>query len=136
MGEEMREHFGVEFEPQALPDAELLSIDTLTLTTHTGTHIDAPAHYGSTASYGTGVPRTIDQMPLDWFYGPGVVLDLTSADTSTVDARGIDRLCGERSPTRAAGHRAAQHGGVALGWDAGILHQFHRPGQVSRPSPA
>jgi cyclase len=75
MAAEMKAHFGIEFDPADLPGGELLSIDTLTLTTHTGTHVDAPAHYGSVGEY--GVPRTIDQMPLDWFYRPGVVLDLT-----------------------------------------------------------
>ncbi|MGY3520322.1 cyclase family protein [Micromonospora sp. PTRAS2] len=84
MAEEMRLHFGIDFDPAVLPDQELLSIDTLTLTSHTGTHIDAPSHYGSTASYGT--PRTIDQMPLDWFWAPGVKLDLTGVSEGAVDA--------------------------------------------------
>jgi cyclase len=84
MSAEMKEHFGVDFDPSVLPDGELLSIDTLTLTTHTGTHIDAPSHYGSKASYGT--PRNIDQMPLDWFHRPAVALDLTAAPVGTVDA--------------------------------------------------
>lgn len=81
---EMREHFGLDIDPEVLPDAEFLTMDTLSLTSHTGTHVDAPAHYGSTAAY--GVPRTIDQMPLDWFYRPGVVLDLTGARVGAVDA--------------------------------------------------
>lgn len=84
MANEMREHSGIEFDPTVLPGGELLSLDTLTLTTHTGTHVDAPSHYGSTASY--GVPRHIDQVPLDWFLRPGVRLDLTDEPTGTVDA--------------------------------------------------
>jgi cyclase len=91
MSEEMKAHFGLELDPATLPDCELLSIDTLTLTTHTGTHIDAPAHYGTKASYGNGTPRTIDQMPLDWFFRPGVVLDLTRADGRTVNAEYLAR---------------------------------------------
>lgn len=87
MSAEMREHAGIDFDPSVLPDCELLSLDTLTLTTHTGTHVDAPSHYGSTASY--GVPAHIDQMPLDWFWRPGVVLDLTAEPTGAV---GADRL--------------------------------------------
>ncbi|HEV2376975.1 MAG TPA: cyclase family protein [Streptosporangiaceae bacterium] len=75
MSAEMREHFGIEFDPAVLPYGELLSIDTLTLTSHTGTHVDAPAHYGTVTEYGP--PPTIDQLPLEWFYGPGVVLDLS-----------------------------------------------------------
>ena len=84
MSEQMRTHFGLELDPSALPDAEFLSLDTLTLTTHTGTHVDAPSHYGSTASYGT--PRNIDEMPLDWFVGPGCVLDATGEPVGALDA--------------------------------------------------
>ena len=90
MSEEMRENFGLEIDPADLPDGELLSIDTLTLTSHTGTHIDAPAHYGTRCTYGDGTPRTIDEMPLDWFYAPGVVLDLSEAE-SVADAAYIER---------------------------------------------
>ncbi|MFD4925604.1 cyclase family protein [Streptomyces goshikiensis] len=87
MSEEMREHFGLEFDPAELPGGELLSLDTLTLTSHTGTHVDAPSHYGSTGDY--GVPRHIDAMPLDWFLRPGVVLDLTDVGTGVI---GADRI--------------------------------------------
>ena len=47
----------------------------LTVTSHCGTHVDAPYHYYPTCG---GKPsRTIEQMPLDWFFRPGVVLDFT-----------------------------------------------------------
>ncbi|WP_327071966.1 cyclase family protein [Kitasatospora sp. NBC_01302] len=97
MAEEMREHFGIEFDPAVLPDGELLSIDTLTLTSHTGTHVDAPAHYGTRGP--AGPPRTIDQLPLDWFHRPGVVLDLTCAPPG---AAGEDVL---RNAMAAIGYR-------------------------------
>ncbi|WP_370942163.1 cyclase family protein [Amycolatopsis sp. cg5] len=86
MSAEMREHLGLEFDPNVLPDAEFLNNDTFTLTVHTGTHVDAPAHYGSKTTYGDGVPRTIDQMPLDWFCRPAFVLDLRDAGTQLVGA--------------------------------------------------
>ncbi|WP_431683397.1 cyclase family protein [Kitasatospora sp. KL5] len=96
MSAEMLEHFGLEFDPSVLPDGELLTIDTLTLTTHTGTHIDAPSHYGSTARYGDGRPRHVDELPLEWFHGPGVVLDIGTAEPGAVDAahlrRELDRI--------------------------------------------
>lgn len=87
MCEEMKLHFGLELDPADLPGGELLSLDTLTLTSHTGTHVDAPSHYGSVGAY--GVPRHIDQMPLDWFLRPGVVLDVTDAGTGTI---GVERI--------------------------------------------
>ncbi len=90
MMEEMRE-YGLEISPSDLPGGELLSIDTLTMTSHTGTHVDAPSHYGSTVSYGDGRPRSIDEMPLDWFYRPGFVLDLTQVPEQVADAAYLEK---------------------------------------------
>ena len=42
---------------------------------HTGTHVDAPFHYGPTSADGTPA-KSIDELPLEWFHGDGVVLDL------------------------------------------------------------
>ncbi|TDC45186.1 cyclase family protein [Actinomadura sp. KC345] len=91
MSEEMREHFGIAFDPDELPGGEFLSLDRITLTTHTGTHVDAPSHYGSATSYGDGVPRDIDQMPLEWFFNPAVVLDLTDAGTGAVGPAALEK---------------------------------------------
>ncbi len=57
-----------------LPQGLGWAVDTLTLSTHAGTHVDAPWHY-SPVSEGKKA-RTIDEMPLEWFYGDGVVLDM------------------------------------------------------------
>jgi len=47
--------------------------DLVSLTAHSGTHLDAPWHYGPQCE---GKPaRTINQIPLEWCYGDGVVLD-------------------------------------------------------------
>lgn len=48
--------------------------ETIKLSTHGTTHVDAPWHYGPECEGKRA--RTIDEMPLDWFYGPGVVLDI------------------------------------------------------------
>ena len=54
---------------------EFAASETVTLSTHSGTHMDAPWHYGSTSE---GKPaRTIDEIPLEWCCGDGVVLDFT-----------------------------------------------------------
>lgn len=42
--------------------------------THNSTHVDAPWHYNS--EIGGQRAQTIDELPLDWFYGDGVVLDM------------------------------------------------------------
>ncbi|MBD0842311.1 cyclase family protein [Streptomyces sp. TRM68416] len=100
MAEGMKERYGLGFDPAELPEGELLSLDTFKLTTHTGTHVDAPSHYGTRATYGT--PRHIDTMPLDWFVRPGLVLDLTDQPVGAVGAdvlrREFDRIGREPEP--------------------------------------
>ncbi len=48
--------------------------DTVTLIAHAGTHVDAPWHYSPVCEKKGA--RTIDEMPLEWFFGDGVVLDM------------------------------------------------------------
>jgi kynurenine formamidase len=56
------------------PDSLALATDVVSGSAHSGTHVDAPFHYGPTCG---GKPsKTIDQIPLEWCYGPGVLLDL------------------------------------------------------------
>ncbi len=57
-----------------LPSGRGWAVDDLTLGTHAGTHVDAPWHYTPTSEGKQA--RTIDQMPLEWYYGDGVVLDV------------------------------------------------------------
>lgn len=61
--------------PALLRDGEGWAIETFTrLGTHDSTHVDAPWHYNATIQ---GRPaQTIDQLPLEWFFAPGVVLDM------------------------------------------------------------
>jgi len=72
--------------PEDFPGGIAISNEIVTLTTHSGTHMDAPLHYGITSG---GQPaRSIDQVPLDWCYGPGVRLDVRTVppgDGITVD---------------------------------------------------
>jgi len=49
--------------------------DSFAMGVHATTHLDAPWHYGPSCA---GKPaRTIDQIPLEWCYAPGLVLDLS-----------------------------------------------------------
>ncbi len=57
-----------------LPDGEGWAIEHVSLTTHNGTHLDAPYHFHSTMNRGERA-ITIDEVPLDWCYRPGVKLD-------------------------------------------------------------
>ena len=60
--------------PADLPDAEGWAIEEIRLTTHNGTHLDAPWHFASTMDGGKRA-ATIDEIPLDWCMRPGVKLD-------------------------------------------------------------
>jgi len=57
-----------------LPDAEGWAIEWIRLMTHNGTHLDAPYHFASTMNRGERA-ITIDEVPLEWCFQPGVKLD-------------------------------------------------------------
>ena len=59
---------------QDLPDGEGWAIEWIRLTTHNGTHLDAPWHFASTMDHGRRA-ITIDEVPLEWCLQPGVKLD-------------------------------------------------------------
>lgn len=61
-------------EPDAFPNRMALATDRISGSSHSGTHIDAPWHYSPTSE---GKPsKTVDEVPLEWCFGPGVVLDM------------------------------------------------------------
>jgi len=60
--------------PEVLADGEGWAIEKIWLTTHCGTHMDAPYHYASTMDNGQRA-ITIDEVPLEWCFQPGVKLD-------------------------------------------------------------
>src|SRR3984957_8983674 len=60
--------------PEDLPDGEAWAIERINLITHNGTHLDAPYHFASTMNHGERA-ITIDEVPLDWCFQPGVKLD-------------------------------------------------------------
>lgn len=57
-----------------LPDGEGWAVESVQLSTHNGTHVDAPYHYHSTMDRGKR-SLTIDEIPLDWCFQPAVKLD-------------------------------------------------------------
>jgi kynurenine formamidase len=70
---------------ELLRDGEGWAVETfLRFGTHNSTHVDAPYHYNSAVE---GRPaQTIDELPLDWFFRPGVVLDFhTREDGETIE---------------------------------------------------
>ncbi len=74
-----------------LPNQEAFALEKVQLSTHNGTHVDAPWHYASTSEDGKPMP-TIDEMPLEWFFGPGVKLDFRHfADGHVVTAAEVEQ---------------------------------------------
>ena len=57
-----------------LPGGEGWAIEKVRISTHNGTHVDAPWHYHSTMDGGERA-IAIDEVPLEWFQQPGVKLD-------------------------------------------------------------
>jgi len=57
-----------------LPDGQAAAIESIQLTTHNGTHLDAPYHFHSTMNRGER-SSTIDEIDLNWCFQPGVKLD-------------------------------------------------------------
>ncbi len=57
-----------------LPEGNGWAVEFLKISTHGGTHIDAPYHFYPTMNNGERA-WTIDEVPLDWFYGDAVVVD-------------------------------------------------------------
>lgn len=92
--------FGVGSE--LLRDGEGWAVETfLRFGTHNSTHVDAPYHYNSRIA---GRPaRRIDELPLDWFFRPGVMLDFHEReDGQTIDTDDV------QSALAATGHELAE----------------------------
>lgn len=90
-----------------LPDGEGWAIEKVELITHNGTHLDAPYHFASTMnrSLGSNPERaiTIDEVPLDWCFRPGVKLDFRKLPdghvvTAEEIAAELDRIGHELEP--------------------------------------
>ncbi len=88
MGAQQMKPFFPGITEQDLPDGEGWAVEDIRLSTHSGTHMDAPWHYRSVMD-GDRPAATIEDCPLEWCYSDGVVFDfsdkedgyiLTSAD--------------------------------------------------------
>jgi len=57
-----------------LPGGDGWAVEMLRVSSHNGTHLDAPWHHHSTMNNGERA-ITIDEVPLEWCFNPGVKLD-------------------------------------------------------------
>lgn len=70
-------------ERRDLPDGEAWALERVQLITHNGTHLDAPYHFATTMDRGKRA-LTIDEVPLEWCFQPGVKLDFRHFDDGYV----------------------------------------------------
>ena len=115
-----------------LPHGEAWPVEHVELSTHNGTHLDAPYHFHSTMNRDERA-ITIDEVPLEWCFQPGVKLDsrhfadgyvATAADVK----RELARIGHELKPleiaivnTRAGshyGHKDYVSTGCGMGYEA------------------
>src|ERR1700730_10394757 len=73
----MAEYMGVRVDQ--LPDGEYAAVERVEISTHNGTHMDAPWHFFSSMNHarkpGGETSWRIDDVPVDWCFQPGVKLD-------------------------------------------------------------
>lgn len=76
MGADQMLQFFPGLEKEQLPNSLGWALEVIKLTTHSGTHLDAPYHYHPEMDQGKRA-LTIDEIPLDWCFSDGVVLNFT-----------------------------------------------------------
>jgi kynurenine formamidase len=115
-----------------LPDGQGWAVEAVQLSTHNGTHLDAPYHFHPTMNHGERA-ITIDEVPLEWCFQRGVKLDFRHFADGYVatadDVEGeLERIGHEVSPleivmvnTRAGsryGHDDYVNAGCGMGYEA------------------
>ena len=118
-----------------LPEGQAWAVEHLRMSTHNGTHMDAPWHYHPTMDGGAPA-MTIDQVPLEWCMQPGVRLDFRHLPDGYVVTPGdidaeLERIGHALSPLEivlvntAAGARYAQPGYLDAGCGVGREATLH-----------
>jgi len=74
MGAEQMKEFYPGVTKEQLPAGLGWAVEFITLTTHSGTHLDAPYHYHPTMDKGQRA-LTVDEIPLEWCFNDGILLD-------------------------------------------------------------
>lgn len=117
--------FGAQPEDFVYSQGRGWAVENVTAGSHTATHVDAPYHYGAVSE---GRPaRRIDEVPLEWCFGPGVVLDMRHRRPGEVIAiSDIQRKLGEIGYTLRPDDIVLIHTGAATRW--GTPEYFRQPG--------
>ena len=109
---------------EELPDGEGWAIEWIKLSTHCGTHLDAPYHFASTMDRGKRA-ATIDEVPLEWCFNPAVKLDFRHfPDGYVATAKDVE------TELKRIGHTLSPLDIVVVNTSAGAA--FGQPDYVSR----
>ncbi len=112
---------------QDLPDGEGWAVEMVQLSTHNGTHLDAPYHFHSTMDKALGEQEpaiAIHEVPLEWCFQPGVKLDFRHfTDGYVVTAADVE------AELKRIGHTLAPLEIVVVNTRAGL--RYGRPDYVS-----
>ncbi len=116
-GAEQMKLFFPDIEPKKdLPDGKGWAVEFLTLSTHSGTHLDAPWHYHPTMDGGKKA-LSIDEIPLEWCVGHGVKLDFRHfPDGHQVSASEMEEAFQKLGYTLKAGDIVLVHTGADTWW--------------------
>ena len=111
-------------DPSDFPLGLGLASEQVTATTHSGTHVDAPYHYGPQAD---GKPAlTIDAIPLEWCYGNGVRLDMRHKEPgSEITVKDIEQALDKMSYTLVEGDIPLLQTGADKHWGCARYVDMH-----------
>jgi kynurenine formamidase len=112
-----------------LPDGEGWGDEELRLSSHLGTHVDAPLHYGNRCE---GKPaRSITDISLDELWCDGVVLDLRGRATpgKGIEVAALREAIAEAGATIGPGTAVLLRTGQEA-WDISRIEFFHYPGMT------
>lgn len=90
LGADSMQEFFPGVKKEQLPGGLGWALEFMTLTTHSGTHLDAPYHYHPTMDGGKPA-LTIDEIPLEWCFNDGVLLDFRhKGDGERITAKDVE----------------------------------------------
>ncbi len=116
-GAEQMKLFFPDIDPKNdLPGGKGWAVEFVTLSTHSGTHLDAPWHYHPDMDGGKRA-LTIDEVPLEWCMARGVKLDFRKfPDGYLVTGEDMERAFGEIGHTCTAGEIVLVNTGADTYW--------------------
>jgi kynurenine formamidase len=137
MGGEQMKEFYPGLKKEQLPGGLGWAVEFITLTTHSGTHLDAPYHYHPTMDQGERA-LTIDEIPLEWCYEIrplDIVLVQTGADAAWGTAEYLVKGAGmDRGSTLFLAEKGVKVVGIdAWSWDRPLPFQAKEFKETGNP---